>query len=40
MHGQSSHISIRFRCLAPVDANTPAKLGSVVIHHDLDADED
>lgn len=40
MNGQSTHISIRFRCLAPVDENTPAKLGAVVIHHDLDNDED
>ena len=40
MNGQSTHISIRFRCFASVDADSPAKLGAVVIHHDLDNDED
>lgn len=37
--GNSTHISPRFRLVAPPETG-PAKLGAVVIHHDLDNDED
>lgn len=37
--GTGTHISPRFRLISPPTGG-PAKLGSVVIHHDLDADED
>lgn len=37
--GNSTHISPRFRLVAPPDAG-PAKLGAVVIHHDMHDDED
>ena len=40
MNGESTHLSVRFRSIAPADTTTPAKLGSVVLHHDLDNDED
>ena len=36
--GKSTHISMRFRSKA--NGARPAKLSAVVIHHDLDADED
>jgi hypothetical protein len=37
--GSSTHISARFRLVAPPETG-PAKLGAVVIHHDLEDDED
>ena len=37
--GNTTHISPRFRLTAPPESG-PAKLGAVVIHHDMDDDED
>lgn len=37
--GNATHISPRFRLVAPPESG-PAKLGAVVIHHDMDDDED
>lgn len=37
--GEGTHISLRFKCKGRPD-DGPAKLGSAVIHHDLDADAD
>lgn len=40
MQAASTHISLRFRSLAPSADGQPAKLGAAVIHHDLSDDED
>ena len=34
--GEGTHVGLRFKSTAPVDATTPAVLSSAVIHHNLD----
>jgi hypothetical protein len=38
--GEGTHMSLRFRSLAPLSESVPAVLSSAVIHHDLDDQED
>lgn len=38
--GDGTHLSLRFKCLAPPSPSRPAVLSAAVIHHDLDAEED
>ena len=38
--GGGTHIGLKLRSLAPVDATTPAVLASAMIHHDLDDQTD
>jgi hypothetical protein len=36
----STHVSLRFKSIAPTLDNQPAKLGSAVLHHAMTDDED